>query len=51
MTCPDDPGWRVDDLTAREAKRAADEHDGSEHDGQSIAQTEKMRPSEKRSGR
>jgi hypothetical protein len=51
VTCADDPDWRVSDLTAREAKHAADEHDDAEHDGRSIAQTEKMRPSEKASGR
>jgi len=42
VTCPDHPGWTVGELTAKQAKDTADEHDEKQHNGQSIAQTEKQ---------
>jgi hypothetical protein len=47
VSCPDHPGWEVHDLTAKQAKATADEHDEGEHLGQSIAQTEKQPPDPK----
>jgi hypothetical protein len=50
VTCPDHPDWTVGDLTAKQAKDTADEHDETEHNGQSVALTER-RPTEDSSER
>ena len=42
VMCVDHPGWSVQDLTAKQAKEAADAHDDEQHNGQSVAQTEKQ---------
>ena len=47
VSCPDHPEWSERGLTARLAKAAADQHDDSEHHGQSIAQTEKQPPEQR----
>jgi hypothetical protein len=44
VTCSDHPSWTVHDLTAKQAKETADAHDDEEHNGQSVAQTEKQPP-------